>query len=118
MKIWEARLVLGINDEDQYVTRFNLELAGDKFKENNSNWSYADGWLVKSVPKDIDIYENYGNVVAKQGFGRELSEEELENVKIKMKEKMLVFLAARQQQINKIYDEKIRTLLNMEEGND
>lgn len=107
MKIWEARLVLGINDEDQYVTRFDIELVGDKFKENDKSWSYADGWLVESVSKDIDIYENYGDVVAKQGFTRELSENEQKEIEGNMKKRLIKYLKLRQKQIYKIYEKKI-----------
>lgn len=107
MKIWEAILVLGINDEDKYVTRFNFELVGDKFKENDKSWSYADGWLVKAVSKDIDIYENYGNVVAKQGFTRELSENEQKEIESNMKKHLIKYLKLRQKQIYNTYEKKI-----------
>lgn len=115
MKIWEARLILNINDEEEYYTHFSFELAGDKFKVNEkySEWSYFEDFVMDRVPMDIKVKEYYGTI-ATQGFDRELTEEEQKEVKIKMKEKMLMFLAARQQQINKIYNEKINALINME----
>ncbi|MEG1310489.1 MAG: hypothetical protein RR942_06500 [Romboutsia sp.] len=115
MKIWEARLLLNINDEEEYYTYFSFELAGDKFKVNEkyTEWSYFEDFVMDRVPMNIRVEEHYGTI-ATQGFDRELTEEEQKEVKGKMKEKMLVFLAVRQQQINKIYDEKIQTLLDME----
>lgn len=114
MKIWMARLRLAQNDESEYEVKFNFELEdGDyQYMESQGEWTKHSGWLHDYIPSKITILSSY-SVNAIQGFDRELTEDELKDVKQKMKEKIAIYLCGKQNKINEEYNNKLHAVANM-----
>lgn len=114
MKIWRAKLVLIMNDKDEYVTRFEFKLTGDNFQQNPNypEWNSRKGWICTTVPFDIKISEQY-SICATQGFDRELTEDELKDVKLKMKDEIMKYLYNKQLKIAQEYNSKLHAIINM-----
>ena len=116
MKIWEAKLILFYNDNNEYETRFDFELKGDNYEVNGSfkEWTYSEGWICNRVPMEMIAESNHVLKII-QGFDKELNEEELKS----LKEEMKIFIQRRLNYEKEIflqrYDDKVKAIIFMEE---
>lgn len=89
MKIWRAVLVLSLNENDEYVTKFKFEQTDKEYEENKENWSWYEGWVGDIIPKKMTIgyFQSYYKV--EQGFNKKLTKEELDKLQKDMKTLMI-----------------------------
>ena len=89
MKIWRAVLVLSLNENDEYVTKFKFEQTDKEYEERKEDWFWYEGWIGDKIPKKMTISNYYSNYKIEQGFDRKLSEEELDKLQKDMKALMV-----------------------------
>lgn len=88
MKIWTANLYFGYD--------LNKELSMNFIFRKEDREDYK-----------IKIEESYGEAIVTQGFDRELTEQEQNEIKENMIDCLIKYLENKQKYINKIFNEKL-----------
>lgn len=88
MKIWEAKLVLCTDENDNWKTFFKFEKAKGRYSKQKSVYYEQNGgrFVANTVPVEKVISRHYSSYKVSQGFEHELSEQELIKVESDMKD--------------------------------
>jgi hypothetical protein len=114
MKIWEAKLLLTLNENDEFKTYFTLEKQEKEYKlnkYNNEEWTCGEGWIVNRIPINMTISPtSTGLIKIIQGFDRELSKEEIIQLEKDMRVVMKKQLIYEKDMYLKKYQEKLESI--------
>lgn len=113
MKIWIADLILIYNDENKWEAIFDFELSDKEweFNQRNNSYTYFKEWVSDSIPVKMEVDRTWsGNLKVKQGFDRELTEEELKELEKKMKVLLLKKLEIEKDNYLRTYENKVKSI--------
>lgn len=116
MKIWVAKLILNYDiDEgsnDVYGTYFYVKSDDKNYELNETKEAFIHetGWLINTIPMEIEIRKVYGTYVVEQGFNHFLTDEEELEVKNNMKLALREYLENEKEKILRDYHLKIQAL--------
>ena len=87
MDIWEARFILYTDENENWKTSFKFVKAKGRYSKQKSVYYEQNGgqFIPNTIPIEKNISRRYGSYVVSQGFEHELSEQELNKVKLEMK---------------------------------
>lgn len=88
MEIWEAKLVLCTDENDNWKTFFKFEKAKGRYSKQKSVYYEQNGgqFIANTVPVEKVISRHYSSYKVSQGFEHELSEQELIKIESDMKD--------------------------------
>lgn len=113
MKVWEARLILTLDMDDNWVVFFNFkEQEEDYTKSNNYYWELGKTWVANRIPISMQLSRHYSSYTAVQGFERELNEDELQELKENMKSFLIQEIEREKADYLTAYQKKINCLGN------
>lgn len=115
MKIYKAELImfLSLEKEDEYESKFTFELESKEYEKDEKHNRYyrGEGWVGYSIPIDMEVEPtSFGLYKVVQGFEKELSKEELEDLKREMTLKIIKQLNRDKEDYSRRYDNKIQIL--------
>ena len=118
MKIWEAKLILGFDTNENNICSFKFKYKDKDYQinEKTNEWIYIRDWNIDRIPMDMIIERGYYKFTyeVKQGFDRELTKDELDKLKENMKDKLIKYLNKEKEiYINKMNNE-IKTVKEFE----
>ena len=113
MKIWEARLILRIDENDKMFKEFTCVCNANEFEvdKNNKSWKIKtnDKWIRYNIPMNPILKSRY-NISVTQGFDHELNQEELKNVEMNMRKLIKEKLDSDMEVYRKQYEKKLKVL--------
>lgn len=93
MKVWIAELSVRGNERDDYnlVFKYNISKKDDyKLHKEHYEFYRVDGWLVDKLPLEATVVASSGGTYkVVQAFQKELTEEELNYTKLKMRSMLI-----------------------------
>ena len=114
MEIYIVSLMLRYNSDDRWETEFEVEKSDKKYKleKNIYKPTGAYCWVMKGIPTYIQVLETqYGGICeAVIGLEKESTQEELNELKVQMKYKILEYLSDRKDEYLRNYNDKIECL--------
>lgn len=112
MNIWLAKLKMHHehNTFDFEFAKQDKEFKINKYFPNDEWVSIGEGWLSDKIPMKMKVEEFYGDIIIEQGFDRELSIDELEELEDKMKIQMMEYLFAKRGKILRTLNNKISAI--------
>ena len=114
MKIYIVNLMLRCNLDDSWETEFKVEKSDKKYKleKNIYKPTGAYCWVMKGIPTYIQVLETqYGGICeAVIGLEKEPTQEELNELKVQMKYKILEYLSDRKDEYLRNYNNKVECL--------
>ena len=113
MEIYIVSLILRYNLDNKWETEFKVEKSDKKYNlEKNIYKPTVAYWVMKSIPTYIEVSETqYGGIYkAVIGLEKEPTQEELNELKIQMKYKILEYLSNRKDEYLRNYNDKIECL--------
>lgn len=115
MKVYKAQLImfLSLEKEDEYESKFTFELESKEYEKDEKHNRYyrGEGWVGYSIPIDMEVEPtSFGLYKVVQGFEKELSKEELNNLKKMMISRMAEQLNNDREDYLRRYNNKIQML--------
>ena len=116
MKIWVAKLILNYDIEegsnDVYGTYFYVKSDDKNYELNETKEAFihGDGWLIDTIPVNMEISKIYGAYRVVQGFDHYPSDEEQQEIKSNMKLALETYLVTEKDNFLKDYLLKTQAL--------
>lgn len=111
MQVWETRLRLVCQDDYQYESHFSFKShSEDYIKYKHSYIESNSSWTPNVIPVDMQVTHYYDNYRAVQGFERELNEDELAELKEKMKTAIVNKMTLDMKDYMELYNRRMKCL--------
>lgn len=108
MKVYKAKFVLGTYGKEGLTSFFDFEeLEDGEYSKTEYGYFKSDGWLSEILENKISACDSICHVISEKYFDRELAQEELSELEVKMKKECIEALKKKKQRLINELDNQI-----------